>query len=147
VAVSEEEVRSLVGHRFPSGTVSIEHWENVLLSDTTGSAPPGAGLVHPAALFHAPLAGVGLRIADLFALFRAESDEAVRAGEYLWELHRPLRENVAYRASGEVVSVERKQSRSLGTMDVVGYRIDLHDPDDGSLVASTTSSWLVLRSG
>ena len=54
-----EEMQALVGHRFPGGTFTIEHWENVLLADATGSAPLPDGLVHPAWLFHGPIAAVG----------------------------------------------------------------------------------------
>lgn len=147
MAVSPEEMRSLVGHRFPGGIVEIEHWENVLFSDVMGTEPLPGGLAHPAFLFHTPLAGAGISIADLFTLFRAESDEAVRAGEYCWEIHRPLREGTRYRVSGEVVGMERKESRRLGPMDVASFRLDLHDAEDGGLVATTTSTWLVLRSG
>jgi hypothetical protein len=146
MAVSVEEMQALVGHRFPGGTFTIEAWENTLLSDVMGAAPLPDGLAHPAYLFHAPLAGVGMRIADMFELFKAESDEAVRAGEYHWEIHQPLRVGRTYRMSGEVVGVERKESRKLGFMDVCGFRIDAHDSESGGLAASTTSTWLVLRS-
>ena len=144
--MTEQEIASLAGHRFPGGTVTIEHWENVLFSDVMGVQPLPDGLVHPAALFHVPIAGCGVRIADIFALFRAESDEAVRGGGFAWELHRPLREETPYRASGEVVSVERKESRKLGPMDVVTFRFELHDAADGALVARAQATWLFLRS-
>ena len=64
---------------------------------------------------------------ELFALFRAESDEAIRGGGYEWTMPAPLREGVAYRASGEVTGVERKTSRSLGADGRDGFRIELHD--------------------
>ena len=144
--MTEEELQALVGHRFPGGTVTVEHWENVLFSDVMGVEPLPDGLVHPAALFHVPLAGSGVRIGDIFELFRAESDEAVRGGEYAWEIHRPLREETPYRAGGEVVSVERKQSRKLGPMDAVTFRFELHDDADGELVARVHATWLFLRS-
>ena len=140
-------MQALVGHRFPGGTFTIEPWENVLLSDVMCVQPLPGGVAHPAYLFHAPLAGVGMRIADMFELFRAESDEAVRAGEYHWEIAQPLRVGRTYRMSGGVVSMERKESRKLGFMDVAGFRIDVHDAGSGELVASTTSSWLLIRGG
>lgn len=141
-----EQMKALVGHRFPGGTYTIDRWENRLLSHVVEAEPLPDGLAHPVFLFHAPLAGVGMRIADMFALFEAESDEAVRAGEYHWELYRPLREGVAYRMSGGVVGMERKESRKLGPMDAASFRIDMHDAETGELVATTTSTWLVLRS-
>lgn len=146
MAVTREEMQALVGYRFPGGEFTIERWENVLLCDVVGSEPLPDGLAHPAYLFHAPLAGAGMRIADMFELFRAESDEAVRAGEYRWEIHRPLRVGATYRMSGGVVGMERKESRKLGLMDVATFAIDAYDAEDGGLVASTTGTWLVLRS-
>lgn len=146
MAVTPEEMQALVGHRFPGGAFTIERWENVLLCDVMGVEPLPDGLAHPAYLFHAPLAGAGMRIADMFELFRAESDEAVRAGGYRWEIHRPLRVGTTYRMSGSVVGMERKESRKLGLMDVATFGIDVQDAEDGGLVASTSSTWLVLRS-
>jgi hypothetical protein len=146
MTVTLEEMLDLVGFELPGGSFTIEPWENVLLSDVMCTDPLPGGVAHPAYLFHAPLAGVGMRIADMFALFKAESDEAVRAGEYHWEIRQPLRVGSTYRMSGRVVGVERKESRKLGTMDVCGFRIDAHDAATGELAASTTSTWLVLRS-
>jgi acyl dehydratase len=97
-------------------------------------------------LFHASLAGAGVKIGDIFALAQAESDEAVRAGEYRWEMHRPLRVGATYRVSGEFVSVERKEGRRAGLMDAVTFRIDLHDEADGELAVSTINTWIFLRS-
>ncbi|MEZ5256195.1 MAG: hypothetical protein R2705_04700 [Ilumatobacteraceae bacterium] len=41
--VNEEELASLVGHRFPRGEYTIEHWENFLLTDCTARAPSPTG--------------------------------------------------------------------------------------------------------
>lgn len=140
-----EEMQDLVGHRFPGGTYTIEAWENVLLSDVTGISPLPDSIAHPAFLFHAPLVGVGVRVADIFELCHAESDEAVRAGEYRWTLHEPLRVGTTYRMSGGFVGVERKQGRRGGLMDIVTFVIDLHD-EAGTLAASSRGSWIFLRS-
>jgi len=139
-------MQALVGHAFPGGTFTIEPWENTLLSDVMCVEPLPDGIAHPAYLFHAPLAGVGMRIADMFVLFKAESDEAIRAGEYHWDIRQPLRVGRTYRMSGRVTGVERKESRKIGWMDVCGFQIDAHDAETGELAASTTSTWLVLRS-
>jgi len=138
-------MQGLVGHAFPGGTYTVESWENVLLCDVMGIPPLPDAIAHPAFLFHAPLAGVGVRVSDIFELCHAESEEAVRAGEYRWVLHRPLRVGSTYRMSGGFVGVERKHGRRGGLMDVVSFRIDLHE-EDGTLAASTVNSWIFLRS-
>ena len=138
-------MQGLVGRPFPGGTFTIEPWENVLLSDVMGVDPLPDGIAHPVYLFHAPLAGAGVRISDIFELCHAESEEAVRAGEYHWVINRPLRVGTTYRMSGGFVGVERKQGRRGGLMDVVTFEIDIRD-EDGEAVASTVNTWIFLRS-
>lgn len=145
MAVTIEDMQGIVGHAFPGGTFTIEPWENVLLSDVMGIEPLPDGLAHPSYLFHAPLAGVGVRISDIFELCRAESEEAVRAGEYHWMIERPLRVGATYRMSGGFIGVERKEGRRGGLMDMVRFQIDVRE-EDGELAASTVSTWIFLRS-
>jgi hypothetical protein len=145
MAVRLEQMQAVVGHRFPGGTYTIENWENVLMCDATGIAPLPNGIAHPALLFHVPLAGVGTRVADIFELCHAESDEAVRAGEYRWVLHEPLRVGTTYRMSGEFLRVERKEGRRGGLMDIVTFEIELHDESE-TLAAAAIGSWIFLRS-
>jgi hypothetical protein len=145
IGVTIEEMQGVVGHAFPGGTFTIEPWENVLLCDVMGIAPLPDSIAHPAYLFHATLAGAGVRVADIFELCQAESDEAVRAGEYHWVMRRPLLVGATYRMSGGFTGVERKQGRRGGLMDVVKFQIEVHD-EAGELVATTTSSWIFLRS-
>ena len=141
-----EEIQATVGHRFPGGTYTIEHWENFLVSHAVQSPPLEDGVAHPAFLFNAPLAGVGITIRDIFTLCQAESDEAVRAGEYRWVLHRPLQENRTYRMSGGIDDVQRKQGRRGGLMDVVSFTIEMRDAEDDGLVATVGNTWIFLRS-
>ena len=43
VAVTLDEMQTLVGHRFPGGTLTIERWENVLLCEAMACEPPPDG--------------------------------------------------------------------------------------------------------
>jgi len=90
-------MESLVGKKFPGGEYTFERWENVLLHDVVEFPPPPDGIVHPIGLFHVPLAACGWNYRQIFEVCGAESDEAVRAGEYTWELMSPMREGIAYR--------------------------------------------------
>lgn len=143
--IPEGTMAALVGHRFPGGTYTIARWENFLLHDAMLVERGEDATAHPAFLFHAPLAGVGVTIADLFALCHAESDEAVRAGEYVWEFERPLREDVAYRMEGGITAVERKDGRRGGKMDLVTFTIELADAATGVVDARVTNTWVFLR--
>ena len=146
MGVSTEDMNALVGRRFPGGTYVVERWENVLLHDVVEAGEPLDGFVHPIGLFHVPLAACGWTYAEIFETCHAESDEAVRAGEYTWELVEPLREGVEYSISGEFVDVERKQGRCGGVFDAVTFRLDLTDASTRRLAASVTNTWLFLRS-
>jgi hypothetical protein len=145
-SVTIEEMRELVGRPFPGGTFTIERWENALLCDAMACERLPDDLAHPSYLFHAPLAGVGLKYGDIFELCRAESDEAIRAGEYVWEVHEPLRVGRTYRMSGSFIDVVRKEGRRAGLMDIVSFRIDVRDQAGDALVATVVNSWIFLRS-
>ncbi len=144
MAVPIETMDALVGWRFPGGTKTIEHWENFLLTDVMGSDPLPDGLAHPAFCFSAPMGGMGITMAEFFAVCHAESHEAVRAGEYLYELHRPLREDVEYEVEGEILGVERKRGRRAGLFDNVTFQLRMVEPS-GEVAATITNSWLFMR--
>lgn len=138
-----DEFVALVGHRFPGGDRVIEHWENWLLTDCTGRDPMPDGLVHPVALFHVPIQGVGMSIAELFALGQVSGAGSVGLDGYDWEYLRPLREDVAYRFEGRVVEAERLHTPSGKPYDRFVFTIELSDPDGP--VAVVTNHWRLRR--
>ena len=142
--VSEEQALALIGHRFPGGTRTIEHWENFLLTDCTGREQLPEGLVHPVALFHVPIQGAGTSIAELFALGMVEGAGSVGLDGYDWEYFQPLRENVEYRFEGGVIDVERKQDDQGRTYDRFVFSIDLSTAD-GAPAARITNHWRLRR--
>lgn len=137
-------IEHLVGYRFPGGVRAIEHWENFLLTEATGREPMPDDLAHPIHLFHIPIDGVGVTIAQLFDLCEAEGPDRVGLKSYDWEWFEPLREYVEYRCDGEIVKVERQISDDQAC-DVVVFRIDLAAGD--SLVARATTMWHFWRRG
>lgn len=144
--VEEEELGALVGHRFPGGTRCVEHWENFLLTDATGSPPLPDGLVHPAHLFHVPIDGAGVTIADLFALGRAESDASITIDYYDWEILRPLQEGERYTVEGGITEYERTGGGDRPIVDSLTFRIEMSG-GDGALVARITFRWHFWRFG
>ena len=95
-APSKESIRAIVGHRFPGGKYTIEHWENFLLTECTGADPLPDGLAHPVALFHVPILGARTSIGEMFALGQAEADNSIHIESYDWEFFQPLKERVEY---------------------------------------------------
>ncbi len=111
MGVEFADMQAIVGTKFPGGSYNVEHWENVLLYDVVEFPADPTGMVHPIGLFHVPLAACGWTYGEIFEICRAESDEAVRAGEYTWELAAPMREGVDYDVEGEFLAVERKRGK------------------------------------
>ena len=142
--VSEASIRAIAGHQFPGGTYTIEHWENFLLTECTGSQLMSNKVVHPVALFHVPIIGSGTSIAELFALGQAESDLSIRIESYDWEMFHPLKEDVAYQVSGKVISAERCQSEQGPGYDRIQFCFEMSNSTN-QLVARTTIIWHYTR--
>jgi hypothetical protein len=56
----------------------------------------------------------------------------------------PLRVDLPYRVRGEIVGLVRKRSKKLGVMDVLTYRLSLHDAA-GAEVLQTENVWVLPR--
>jgi len=141
---TEAQVRALVGHRFAGGRYRIEHWENWLLTECTGRAPLPDGLVHPIALFHVPILGVGTSITELFRVGGVAGPGSVGLEGYDWEYFLPLAEDVEYRMEGGIVAAERVSDESGRTVDKMAFEISLFDEDD-QLAARITNRWVFRR--
>ncbi|MGI9624387.1 MAG: hypothetical protein ACR2PK_16255 [Acidimicrobiales bacterium] len=142
--MSEAELSRLVGHRFPGGNYTIEHWENYLLTDCTGREPMSEDLAHPVILFHMPILGAGTSIAELFRLGQVEGAGSVGLDGYNWEYFKPLREGVEYRCEGSITSAERRNTDSGRVYDAVSFSIDLFEPA-GTAAARITNYWRFRR--
>jgi hypothetical protein len=142
--MTEEQLESLVGHRFAGGHYRIEHWENWLLTDCTGRDPLPDGLAHPIVLFHVPILGVGTSIAELFALGGVSGPGSVGLEGYDWEYVRPLYEDVDYRMEGGIVTARRITDDNGQTVDKFAFEITLFDDHD-RMAARITNRWLLRR--
>lgn len=143
--VSEAEMQALVGHEFPGGKYTIAHWENFLLTEATGGDQLPEGLAHPVHLFHVPITGVGITIADLFALGQAETDASVGIDYYDWEFLQPLHEGEEYSMTGGVTEYAREKTDQGRIVDAVTFNIEL-TRGDGELVARVAFRWYFRRS-
>ena len=144
MSVTEAEMLSLIGHRFPGGRYRIEHWENFLLTDCTGADQLPDGLVHPIALFHVPILGSGMTITKLFELGQVAGAGSVGLEGYDWEYLQPLREDIEYVIEGYIASVERKTTESGQVYDAMAFTIELFD--EGAVAARITNRWRFRRS-
>jgi hypothetical protein len=88
--------------------------------------------------FVAATGGLGVSIAELFALVDCDMADGPMLGEWEVELARPLEIEREYRVAAEIVSMERKHGRS-GTFDLLRVRAALDD------AATCTMTYVVPR--
>lgn len=136
---SEEEIKALVGHRFPGGRYTIAHWENFLLTECTGAEPLPDDLAHPVALFHMPILGANTSIGEMFALGQADSDFSIGIESYDWRIYKPLREELEYTVTAEITEADRRGGGDK-VYDRIQFRFDLAEPD-GAEAASSLVTW------
>ena len=133
----------LAGHQLPPGSARLEPYQNWLLHDAFYSPPRPEP--HPVAAFVLANRGIGISLADLFALFGSDIDDGPLLAESSIELHRPLAEDVDYEVRGVVESVERRRSRRIGPFDRITCRLDLFS--GGTPAATVTNVFAVPRPG
>lgn len=142
---SEAAIKALVGHEFPGGHYTIEHWENFLLTECTGAEPLPDEIAHPVALFHVPILGAGTSIAEMFALGQAESDFSIGIESYDWRFFKPLKEDVRYAITGRITEADRRQRENGAFYDRIQFQFDLADAEDEP-AAQTIVTWHYNRS-
>lgn len=130
--VTEEDVRARIGHRFAGGLATIEPYADWLLRDVVGSPPAQDDLAHPLAAFLLATRGLGVDLADLFALFGASAADGPLLGEWSVDVIEPLRVGQAYLVSGQVVGAVRKRGSRVGVFDVVTIAVTIADRDGRS---------------
>lgn len=147
--ITEEELEALVGTRFPGGTYTAEPHVNWLTCDCV-LAPEldESGAAHPLLVYMAGQAGIGLSLAELFALCRATSEDGPMLGEWGMEVSRPIQVGTEYTVTGGITDVVRKTGKKTGVFDVVRFELELRssvgsaDPD-----ALVHSSFIYPRRG
>lgn len=118
--------------------------ENATLSRSTGIEPADDGTAHPIYYYVATQVAMGKTVAELCAVCDFDIDDGPMLGSSEVRFTSPLRTGVAYTVTGEIISMERKRSRKLGVMDVLTYRLRLHEPD-GSAALETDNVWVLPR--
>ena len=122
----------------------ISEQENRELCQSTGVAAAGDGTAHPIYYYVATQVAMGKSVAELCAVCDFDVEDGPMMGSSEVRFSVPLRTDTPYVVSGEIMSLERKRSRKLGVMDVLTYRLRLHDPD-GSAALETDNVWVLPR--
>ena len=146
-----ERMQELVGRELPGGTFDVEHYRNWLTNDVIGSPQRGDDLAHPMFCYYAAMGGMGLSIAELFALAHSSADEGPMFGECDMEVLVPLRTGVSYEVRGEITGViprwrwsASKQGGAIGTFDLLTFRLEVVAPG-GEVAGVCTNSFIFPR--
>jgi hypothetical protein len=124
--------------------VVISAAENAALCRCLGVEPDTGGEAHPSYYYSATQVGMGLTVAELCARCAFDVEDGPMLASSEAEFHAPLLTETPYRVRGEIVSLTRKASRTLGTMDLLHYRLRLVGPD-GTTAVETTNVWVLPR--
>jgi len=136
---------SIVGHRYPAGTYTIAPWEDRVLRDAIGASLAADDEAHPLWGYIAAQSGIGTDIDGILAPTGAKPQDGTMIASCEVVYDQPLRVGVTYRASGEIVGLERKHGRRTGPFDLFTFRIELTAPD-AERVARMTAVWVLPRS-
>lgn len=127
-----------------SGPYVITPAENAALCRSTGVEPAADGTAHPAYYYIATQVAMGQTVAGLCALCDFDVEQGPMMASSTVTFQMPLRTGQPYHVTGEISGLTRKSSRKLGLMDLLEYRLRLHDPD-GAPVLETTNVWVLPR--
>lgn len=139
-----ERMQELVGRTLPGGAFELEHYRNWLTYDVIGSPQRADDLAHPMFCYYAAMGGMGLSIAELFALAHSSAEEGPMFGECDMEVRVPLRTGVTYDVRGEIIDVKRKQGGAIGTFDLLTFRLEVLTPG-GEVAGVCTNSFIFPR--
>jgi hypothetical protein len=127
-----------------AGTFTISAVENAALCRSTGVEPALDGGAHPIYYYIATQVAMGQTVAGLCAMCDFDVEDGPMMGSSGVRFTTPLRTGGTYKVTGEILSVVRKRSRKLGVMDVLTYRLRLHEMD-GAIALETDNVWVLPR--
>lgn len=124
-------------------TISAD--ENAALCASTGVEPAADGSAHPIYYYIATQVAMGKTVAGLCAACDFDVDDGPMMGSSGVRFAAPLQVGESYKVTGEILSLVRKQSRKLGVMDVLTYRLRLHPANGGDALLETDNVWVLPR--
>ena len=135
----------LVDQPLPGGDWAFGEHESWLLHDAVCSTPDEAA--HPIMAFIVAQRGLGVTVAELFAMFGTDMTDGPLLTESTLELTADLHPGVRYEVRGTVVSAVRKSGRTLGVFDLVTARFEVVGPDSPEPAATVTNVYALPRAG
>lgn len=135
----------VVGTLFPGGTFTVAEYERWLSHEAMQSPPLPVGVLHPVWVVLGALRGMGLTLEELTAI--ADAGEGNMFGETEFEQREPLRTGIVYSVRGAVTDLARRETRTMGRIDLMTFRIEIIDPAGAVVAVSVQVFILPRRSG
>ncbi|WP_238368470.1 hypothetical protein [Mesobacterium pallidum] len=134
----------VVGTVLDGGGMTISEAENRALCESVGDTPAADGSAHPVWFYVASQVGMGPSVAELCAICAFDVNDGPMMASTGGHFHAPLMVGQTYLVKGEITGLTRKQSRKLGVMDLLEYKLHLDLPD-GTRVCSVDNAWVLPR--
>jgi hypothetical protein len=135
---------AVAGTRLPGGEYRITAEENRALCEALHTKPASDGRAHEIYSYIATQSGMGVSVDGLLAICEFDAADGPMLGSSNSRYLSALRTDETYRVSGEILGLTRKQSKKLGVMDVLEYRLTLSRPA-GEPVLEVTNTWILPR--
>lgn len=143
--MSSSTLEHLPGTELPEGRFMISAAENRALVEALGSDGVQDGLAHPVFGYIAAQRGIGIDVAGLLALADFDIADGPMLASSRLDYARPLRTERAYRVTGRIVAIQRKQGRTAGVFDLLTFEESVLDGPD--LVCTVTNVFVLPRRG
>ena len=135
---------AVAGTRLPGGEYRITAAENRALCEALHTAPAADGRAHEIYSYIATQSGMGMSVDGLLAICDFDAADGPMLGSSNCRYLDTLMTEETYRVGGEILGLTRKQSKKLGTMDVLEYRLTLSRAG-GEIVLEVTNTWILPR--
>ncbi|HEY5754336.1 MAG TPA: hypothetical protein VIU34_00875 [Steroidobacter sp.] len=142
--MSGEQPPAVAGTRLPGGEYRISAEENRALCESLHAKPASDGRAHEIYSYIATQSGMGVSVDGLLAICEFDAADGPMLGSSNARYLSHLRTDETYRVSGDILSLTRKQSKKLGTMDILEYRLTLSRAS-GEPVLEVTNTWILPR--
>ena len=134
----------IIGRALPGGDYHISAEENDLLCRTLGTVPAPDGSAHPIYAYIATQSAMGLTVDELLAIAEFQATDGPMLGSVSTNFYSPLTVDATYHVQGYITNLTRKKGKSIGTMDLLEFRLTLSRPG-GERVLDIANVWILPR--
>ena len=138
-----DHLRLIAGTRLTPGVIRIPSDESHMLSAALDCTAPEDTL-HPIYAYLATQRGIGMSVAEVCALADFDINDGPMLGGVEFTYEGSLLPDTEYRVEGTILSLVRKQGKSVGVFDLLDFEEQVID-SDGTVIVSAVLSFVLPR--